>query len=58
MDHQKGTVVAIGLLEGIGKAGVDRQVVIGVGIYQRGGDVVETLRSLTVPLMDFRPEIA
>ena len=55
---KKGAVVVVRLVEAVGKAGVDRKVVVGIWIHQVGRNCAEALRSLTVALMQFRPKIA
>jgi hypothetical protein len=55
---KKGAVVVVRLVEAVGKASVDRKVVVGIWIHQVGRNCAEALRSLTVALMQFRPKIA
>ena len=58
MDHQQAAVAVVRLVEAVGVAGVDRKIVIGIGIHQLGRHRVEPLRSLTVALIQLRPKIA
>ena len=58
MDHQQAAVAVVRLVEAVGVAGVDRKIVVGIGIHQLGRHRVEPLRRLTVALIQLRPEIA
>ena len=58
MDHEKGAVAVVGPVEGIGKAGIDCEVIVGVRIYQAGRDRIEALGGLAVAFVDLRSEIA
>ena len=58
MDHEKGAVAVVRLVKGVGKAGIDREIVVGIRIHQLGRDRIEALGRLTVALMQLRPKIA
>jgi hypothetical protein len=58
VDHEKGAVAVVRLVEGVGKAGVDREIVVGIRIHQLGRNRIEALGSLTVALVQLRPKIA
>src|SRR5262245_2005632 len=58
MDHEQAAVAVVRLVEAVGEAGVDRKIVVGIGIHQLGRNCIEPLRSLTVALMQLRPKIA
>jgi hypothetical protein len=58
VDQSKGAVPVVGLIEDVGKAGVDRKIVLGVRIHQLYRNRIEALGSLTVALMELRPKSA
>ncbi len=58
MDHQKTAGAIVCLVEAVGKAGIDRKIVVGVGIHLRRRNGIESLRRLPVAFVKLRPEIA
>ena len=58
MDHQEPAVAVIGAVIGVREAGIDREIIVGVRIYQAGRDRIEALGGLAVALSDLRAEIA
>src|SRR5262249_15224335 len=58
MDHEQAAVAVVRLVEAVGEAGVDRKIVVGIGIHQLGRNCVEPLWRLTVALVQLRPQIA
>ena len=58
MDHEQAAVAVVRLVEAVGVAGVDRKIVIGIGIHQLRRNRIEPLGSLTVALIQLRPKIA
>src|SRR5262249_36668224 len=58
VDHEQAAVAVVRLVEAVGEAGVDRKIVVGIGIHQLGRNCIEPLWSLTVALMQLRPKIA
>ncbi len=58
MNHQIGAGAAVGAVEGVGIADVDREIIMGVRIELRRRDRIEAFRRLAVALLDFRPELA
>ena len=58
VDHQEGAGIAVRLVEGVGEAGIDGEVVVGIGIHQAGRDRIEALRRLTIAFLDLRTKAA
>src|SRR6185437_7182588 len=58
MDHQERAMPVIGAVVGVREAGIDGEVIAGIGIHQTGGDRVKAFRRLTIAFLDLRPEIA
>jgi hypothetical protein len=58
MHHQIGAGVAPGAIIGIRKAGVEREIVIGIRVHLTGRDRVEALGRLPVAYFLLRTEIA
>src|SRR5689334_6762684 len=58
MDHEKAAGAVVRFVEAVGETGVDRKIVIRIGIHQRGGNCIEAFWSLTVALMQLWPKIA
>src|SRR5215469_8888957 len=58
MDHEQAAGAVVRFIEAVGEAGIDRKIVVGIGIHQRGGNCIEAFWSLTVALMQLRPKIA
>ena len=58
MDHEKGAVPLIRLVEAVGKAGIDRKIVVRIRIHQLGRDCIEPFRRLTIALMKLGPKVA
>src|SRR5215471_7315085 len=58
MDHERAAVAVVRFVEAVGEARVDRQIEVGVGIHQLGGNGIEPLWSLAVALIELRPKIA
>ena len=54
VDHQEGAAIAVGLVEGVGEADVDGEVVAGIRIHQAGRDRIEALGRLTIAFLDLR----
>ena len=57
VDHEKRAGAPVGAIVGVRKAGIDRQIVIGIRVHQAGSDRIEALRRLPVPLLDFGTEV-
>src|SRR5215207_8600057 len=58
VNHNQAAVAVVRLVEAVGKADVDRKMVVGVGIHLLGRNSIESLRSLTVALPQLRPKVA
>ena len=58
VDHEKGAVAVICPIEFVGKAGVDRKIVLGQGIHQFYCNRIEAFGSLTIAFMELRTKVA
>ena len=58
MNHEKRAMAVIGAVIGVRKAGIDREIIVGIRVHQAGRDRIEALGSLTVAFIDFGAEIA
>src|ERR1700745_2978282 len=58
VDHEQAAAPVVRFVEAVGEAGVDRKIVVGIGIHQLGRNCIEPLWSLTVALMQLRAKVA
>ena len=56
--HELRAGAAVGAVEGVRIAEIERQIILRVRIHLAGGDVVEALRRLAVAFLDLRTEFA